>query len=132
MFFPKGRFTCLNAMQDNDAHVGGEPSGHVLFGTEVCASDGLLTALQCLAILRDLNQKAHAITQLFPLMPFKQVNLPLGKNMTADINQLRLPHSSQHLIRKSGTEQVLRVYVWNSDAIALDFDFKYIADFLDK
>ncbi|MEK7654639.1 MAG: phosphoglucosamine mutase [Pseudomonadota bacterium] len=122
------------AMRAQDAYVGGEPSGHILFGTDVCASDGLLTALQCVALLRNIKKPVSAITQLFPLMPFKTINIPIKHDLFQTIDApsiaAKLALSSRFLVRKSGTETVVRVYLWNHDEAALEKDLQSLISVL--
>lgn len=112
------------AMRANDACVGGEPSGHILFGTDVCASDGLLTALKCMALLRESKEAVSTITNLFPLMPSKHINIPIEQHRfqtldTADISK-KLSLTSRFLVRKSGTESVVRIHLWNHDEAVIE------------
>lgn len=116
------------AMRAQNAYVGGEPSGHILFGTDVCASDGLLTALQCISILRDISKPVSAITQLFPLMPSQHINIPIEpsrfQTLDADTIASKLSLSSRFLVRKSGTENVVRVHLWNYDEAVMAQELK--------
>lgn len=118
------------AMRAQNAYVGGEPSGHILFGTDVCASDGLLTALQCISILRDIKKTVSVITHLFPLMPFKSINIPVEhqrfQNLDVSYIANNLKLTSRFVIRKSGTETMVRVYLWNYDKAMMERDLELI------
>jgi phosphoglucosamine mutase len=112
------------AMRAHNAYVGGEPSGHILFGTEVCASDGLLTALECIATLRGIRKPVSTITHLFPLMPSKHINIPIEqerfKTLDAGDIAAQLSLSSRFLVRKSGTENIVRIHLWNDDEAVME------------
>lgn len=116
------------AMREHNAYVGGEPSGHILFGTDVCASDGLLTALQCIALLRDIKKQVSTMTHLFPLMPSKSINIPMDhqrfQNLEISDITRKLNLTSRFMIRKSGTETMVRVYLWNHDEAAMARDLE--------
>jgi len=116
------------AMRAQNAYVGGEPSGHILFGTDVCASDGLLTALQCISILCDRKEAASTITHLFPLMLSKHVNIPVEQHRFETINiakiSAELPFKSRFIIRKSGTESLIRLHLWNYDELVMEEELR--------
>ena len=116
------------AMRAENAYVGGEPSGHILFGTEVCASDGLLTALQCMVILRNVKQSVSAITHLFPLMPSKHINIPIEQDRFQKINASEIAKklilTSRFVVRKSGTENLVRVHLWNNDKTVMEKELR--------
>jgi phosphoglucosamine mutase len=110
----------MHRLQQQGLSFGGEKSGHLLFPQKSTAGDGLLAALQLLALLLRWQKPASALNQLFPLMPQQHANLPLH-----DRSQLQQPHiidgiaaiekdlgsAGRLLVRPSGTEPLVRLLV---------------------
>ena len=106
----------LDIMKKEGVNFGGEQSGHIIMSDFAKTGDGLVSALQVLAMLIDTKQKASEALRPFGLYPQKLVNIniktkkPLNeidgldsKLQSLDIENIR------HLIRYSGTENKLRV-----------------------
>ncbi|MCA1907755.1 MAG: phosphoglucosamine mutase [Magnetospirillum sp.] len=110
----------LERMRRDGFNVGGEQSGHIILSDHSTTGDGLVAALQVLAALVDSGKPASQMLHLFD--PFPQVlkNVRVsGKpdavlaldNVKAAIaaGEARLNGSGRVLIRKSGTEPLIRV-----------------------
>ena len=106
----------LTIMKEKSINFGGEQSGHVIVSDFAKTGDGLVSALQILALLIRTNKKASETLRPFSLYPQKLVNIniknkkPLDKiEGLADKLKNLDEKGIRHLIRYSGTENKLRV-----------------------
>ncbi|TMJ18628.1 MAG: phosphoglucosamine mutase [Alphaproteobacteria bacterium] len=114
----------LEAMRAKGYNVGGEQSGHIILTDYGRTGDGLVAALQVLAELVDAGKPASELLNLFDPLPqlLKNVRFEGGapldaasvKTAIAD-GEARLEGSGRLLIRKSGTEPVIRVMAEGED-----------------
>ncbi len=122
------------AMVKTKASLGGEQSGHILSTINGLCGDGLLTALQLSKICA---QKKISLSEWrnesFDPYPQKLINIPLSNYITSKrlenckrLNnsiknaQLQMGNDGRILIRKSGTEPVLRVMVEAKDKLLVN------------
>lgn len=105
-------------MREIGANLGGEQSGHMIMSDFGTTGDGLVAALQVLAVLKEQQAPASEVCRRFTPLPQKLVNLryagasPLGREeVKAAIaeEEARLGEHGRVLIRASGTEPVIRV-----------------------
>lgn len=116
---PVGDRNVLAAMERTGAVLGGEQSGHVVFGRHATTGDGLLTGALLAGIvrrsgttLRDLAAGAmHALPQV--LVNAKASAPRVAEEMAGEIAAAveRLGGTGRVLVRASGTEPVVRVMV---------------------
>jgi len=59
----------LDQMRSNGFNVGGEPSGHIILSDYTTTGDGLVTALQLLAVVKKLNQPVSKVCHRFDPLP---------------------------------------------------------------
>jgi phosphoglucosamine mutase len=114
----------LEAMRRGGYNVGGEQSGHVILSDYATTGDGLVAALQVLAVLVSQNRRASEVTRVFEPFPqlLKNVRFNGGaplehgtvQKVIADAEK-RLGNSGRLLIRKSGTEPLIRVMAEGQD-----------------
>ena len=115
----------LEALKENDWKIGGESSGHVVCRDKTTTGDGIIAALQVLAIMvkqeKTLQQLCTGIT-LFPqtLINLKTANaIALAKNQrvleAVEGLSAQLKGDGRVLLRPSGTEPILRVMVEGLD-----------------
>lgn len=105
-------------MVELDLSLGGEQSGHIIVGDYSTTGDGLVAALQMLALIQEQNKPASEVANIFTPLPQILRNIPL-KN--SDIMQdpkfqsaiqsaeLKLHNQGRLLVRKSGTENLIRI-----------------------
>ncbi len=109
----------VEAMRENGWNLGGEQSGHIVMTDFATTGDGLMAALQFLAEMVRTGQPASALARRFEPVPQMLKNVryaagsePLGtaevKAAIAD-GEARLNGAGRVLIRKSGTEPLIRV-----------------------
>ena len=113
----------LEAMKAGGYNIGGEQSGHLILADHSTTGDGLVAALQVLAALVATAKPASELLHLFDPVPqlLKSVRFtgaPLEseavKAVIAD-GEARLNGHGRLLIRKSGTEPVIRVMAEGDD-----------------
>ena len=116
----------LEKMVENDWTLGGENSGHIIIADKNTTGDGIVASLSVLAAMAkhklSLNELASAV-KLFPQVlinvRFAGGDNPLEsdsvKSVAADVEK-RLEGKGRILLRKSGTEPLIRVMVECQDA----------------
>lgn len=120
----------VEAMRAGGFNLGGEQSGHIVMTDFATTGDGLLAGLQFLAAMIETGQKASALTRSFETVPqmLKNVRYEVGqtpleaeqvKAVIADA-ETKLIGMGRLLIRKSGTEPLVRVMAECEDADLLE------------
>ena len=116
-------------MQALGSNLGGEASGHILLPELSRSGDGMIAALQVLAVLQKKGGKASASLRHFEPVPQKLVNLKnVDKAVLKTEAILRLlrdieadfADEGRVVLRPSGTEPVVRVMVEALDEARLD------------
>jgi len=120
----------VEAMRANDWNLGGEQSGHIVMTDYATTGDGLIAGLQFLAAMVETGKPASALTHSFETVPQKLSNVryaadkaPLdATSVKAAIvdGEERLNSNGRLLIRKSGTEPLIRVMGECEDQALLD------------
>jgi phosphoglucosamine mutase len=114
----------LEAMRAKGYNVGGEQSGHIILSDYATTGDGLVAGLQILAELVATDRPASALLSLFEPLPqlLKNVRFASGAPLEADsvkaaiaAGEKRLDGSGRLVIRKSGTEPLIRVMAEGED-----------------
>ncbi|MFT7860591.1 MAG: phosphoglucosamine mutase [Sulfurimonas sp.] len=126
----------LEIMKKEGINFGGEQSGHVIMNDFAKTGDGLVSALQVLALLISKNKKASEVLRPFVLHPQKLVNLnvkvkkPLEEitGLEEFLKGLENEHI-RHLIRYSGTENKLRLLLEASDAKLMEKRMDQLVEF---
>jgi len=115
---PVGDRYVLEAMRERGYNVGGEPSGHIILTDYTTTGDGLLAALQVLAVTQKQKQPVSQVCHRFDPLPqvLKNVRYKSGKPLENAQVVSAIEHAEQRLngqgrliIRPSGTEPVIRV-----------------------
>ncbi len=120
----------VEAMRAGGFNLGGEQSGHIVMTDYATTGDGLIAALQFLAAMVETGEAASALTKVFTPCPqllknvrFNADNDPLDHAaVLAAIEraEIRLRSNGRLLIRKSGTEPLLRVMGECADPAVLE------------
>ena len=115
----------LEAMRQLDCNVGGEQSGHIILTDHATTGDGLVAGLQILAALVERGIPASELLHQFDPVPqlLKNVRFAGGKPLEDDRvkaaiadAEAALDGQGRLLIRKSGTEPLIRVMAEGDDA----------------
>ncbi len=116
---PVGDRYVVEAMRRGGWNLGGEQSGHIVMTDYATTGDGLIAGLQFLAEMARTGQPASALVQSFAVVPQLLKNVRYGAGteplaspaVQAAIRgaEARLTGRGRLLIRKSGTEPLIRV-----------------------
>jgi len=105
-------------------NMGGEQSGHIVLGDFNTTGDGLIAALQALAVITRKGEPVSKIARLFDPLPqlLKNVRFSDGNPLedptvrkAIDDGGARLGDAGRVLIRASGTEPLIRVMAEGDD-----------------
>ena len=119
----------LEMMRQTGINLGGEQSGHILITSVGTSGDGLVAALQMLALLKRGEQPASQLFNAFTPSPQKLENLrgldPIllqDEAVKADLGRIetKLGDAGRILVRPSGTEALIRVMVDADDDAVLE------------
>jgi len=114
----------LETMRERGYNVGGEQSGHIILSDYATTGDGLVAALQVLACLVDSGKPSSELLRQFEPLPqlLKNVRFESGQPLEAESvkaavadGEARLIGTGRLLIRKSGTEPLIRVMAEGED-----------------
>jgi phosphoglucosamine mutase len=119
----------IERMREIGYNVGGEKSGHVIFSDYATTGDGLVSALQVLAVVRKVGRPVSEVCRRFEPFPqvLRNVRFNGGKPLEhpavakaiADATA-RLGERGRLLVRPSGTEPVIRVMGEADDRALVD------------
>ena len=122
---PVGDRYVVEQMRQNGYNLGGEQSGHMVFLDHGTTGDGVLSALQVLAVMLREGRPLSELKKIIDQYPQKMVNVPVCAekpiNAVPEIVDLgqdledRLGEEGRMVIRPSGTEPVIRVMVEGAD-----------------
>lgn len=111
----------LEEMTTNSYSLGGEQSGHVVFLDHTTTGDGILTGLLLAAQVAQSGRSLRELASVMTRLPQSLINVADVEKDTVDSNQVvqaavaeaqkELAGVGRVLLRKSGTEQVVRVMV---------------------
>ena len=127
---PVGDRQVVERMRQGCCNLGGEQSGHLVFLDWSTTGDGILSALQVLAIMLREERPLSELKSIMERYPQKLVNVPLKSMQDFETipelvhlkNTLeeRLGENGRLVIRPSGTEPVIRVMVEGTDPALID------------
>ncbi len=112
-------------MREGGFNLGGEQSGHMILSDYSTTGDGLLAALQVLAVLKASDQPMSALSRQFEPVPqlLENVRFAGGKPLeNADVKAVmaeaenRLSGAGRLVVRASGTEPLIRIMAEGDDA----------------
>ena len=110
----------LEMMRSGGFNLGGEPSGHILMTHLARSGDGLLAALQMLALMQQAEQPASVFFNSFAPCPQRLENLRdidpkilHNQKLQGDLAAIEadMKGDGRILVRRSGTEALIRVMV---------------------
>ena len=118
----------LSLLRETDGMLGGETSGHILCMDKTTIGDGLVSALQVLAVMRQTGRSLAELAAAMRKFPqvllnvkvaerFDPASVPAVQSAVRRIEQ-RLGPQGRVILRPSGTEPVIRVMVEGRDESA--------------
>ncbi len=119
-----GDRSVMMRMREGGYNLGGESSGHIILSDFSTTGDGLLAALQVLAVLKAGDRPMSALARQFEPAPQKLENVRFtsGKPLEAEGVKAAIADAEQKLgaggrvlVRASGTEPLIRVMAEGDD-----------------
>jgi phosphoglucosamine mutase len=129
----------LEIMKKEGINFGGEQSGHIIVHDFAKTGDGLMSALQVLALVIKSGKKASEVLRPFKLYPQQLVNLKVDEKKPLEtivglqekLQEIEALHI-RHLIRYSGTENKLRVLLEGKEAKVMNEKMAELTELLKK
>ncbi|MGH7115217.1 MAG: phosphoglucosamine mutase, partial [Stellaceae bacterium] len=121
---PVGDRYVVEKMRGFGCNLGGEQSGHIILADYATTGDGLIAALQVLASIVETGRPASEVCRLFTPVPQRSGSVRHGQIMPLDrptvkeaiaSGQARLAAAGRLVIRRSGTEPLIRVMAEGED-----------------
>jgi phosphoglucosamine mutase len=102
-------------MRESGAMLGGESSGHIIYGKYAATGDGILTAIKVMEAMSEEKKPLSALLDGYAPLPHVLLNVPIKHKevaFRADIRQKIEQNSGMGrvLLRPSGTEPIIRIY----------------------
>ncbi len=111
----------LETLRQTGGIIGGETSGHMICLDQTTTGDGLISALQILAVMRRTGKPLSELASGMSRYPQKMFNVPTDKKLDPDSSpairdavskaEAELAENGRVVLRASGTEPVIRVMV---------------------
>lgn len=123
---PVGDRHVVAELQQRGWQMGGEPSGHIMCSDAVTTGDGIVTALQVLCAMQHYQLSLFQLKKGMRRYPQISINLRVGEDDVPDFTspsikaavkdaESRMAPAGRVLLRRSGTEPVIRIMVEGQD-----------------
>jgi phosphoglucosamine mutase len=121
---PVGDRAVMMRMREGGFNLGGEQSGHIILSDFSTTGDGLLAALQVLAVLKESDKPMSALARQFEPVPQKLENVRFASGKPLENEEVkaamaeaeqRLNGCGRILVRASGTEPLIRIMAEGDD-----------------
>jgi phosphoglucosamine mutase len=139
---PVGDRYVVERMRQTNCNLGGEQSGHIIFLDCSTTGDGILSAIQILAVMLREGRRLSELKQVMERYPQKLVSVEVGNRRPIeevpelvklkDALEARLGSEGRLLIRPSGTEPVIRVMAEGADAQLIEDVVQEMAASIEK
>ena len=127
---PVGDRHVFEAMEREDAVLGGEQSGHIIFRDRAMTGDGLLTAIELVRAMRAAGEPLSRLSDRIPRLPQVVINSAASRRnewqddpeFSAAVERAAaiIGERGRILVRPSGTEPKIRIMVEGDDADEID------------
>lgn len=115
----------LERMIREDATLGGEQSGHIIFRDLHTTGDGILSALHILSVMKQSGKPVSELADILTIAPQRLINVEVtskpdledvpGLQSALSAAEARLANQGRVLVRYSGTQRICRVMVESMD-----------------
>jgi len=126
------------AMRETGSNIGGEQSGHIIMSDYSTTGDGIMASLQALSVMLEEGKKFSEVSSLFTPMPqiLHNIRYNLGENpLEKDAvkqaiakAEKQLGKNGRILVRKSGTEPLIRIMVEGENEAEIQWLVQMIAE----
>lgn len=130
----------VEMMRNGGYSFGGEQSGHLVFLEHITTGDGILAALQLLAIMQSSEKPLSELAKVMESFPQVLKNVRLERKFSLDeipgfydavkYEESKLGKNGRILVRPSGTEPVIRVMIEGEDYPSISKVADGLCDFL--
>ncbi len=130
------------AMQENGYRLGGEESGHIIFSKYATTGDGLITAIKIMEVFIESKLPISKLVEDFHVFPQITKNIRVEDKDAVlndpDVIKIKseiedtLKNDGRILLRKSGTEPVVRIMVEAPDKDSCNSFAEKVADIISK
>lgn len=130
----------LEHMREHGYNIGGEQSGHLILSDYSTTGDGLVAAMQVLAVVKKQDRPVSEVCHCFEPLPqvLKNVRIagggdPLGQEIVTKAiaeGEKRLGKEGRLVIRPSGTEPLIRVMGEGDDLVQVEAVVDMVCDAL--
>ncbi|MDX9999379.1 MAG: phosphoglucosamine mutase [Phenylobacterium sp.] len=136
-----GDRSVMMRMREGGFNLGGEQSGHIILSDICTTGDGLVAALQVLAVLKETGKPMSALARQFEPVPQKLENVRFAGGKPLESEQVqgviaqateRLNGSGRLVVRASGTEPLIRIMAEGDDEALVSQVVREIAGALKK
>jgi phosphoglucosamine mutase len=120
----------FEAMERDDAVLGGEQSGHIIFRDRATTGDGLLTGIELVRSMRASGRPLSELAARIPRLPQVVINSAVRRRdewrqdqqFVAAVERAttQMGERGRILVRPSGTELKIRIMVEGDDAGEID------------
>ncbi len=117
----------MQMLREKSWHLGGESSGHIIWLNSTTTGDGIVAALQVLAIMQETGLTLPELLSGLTLFPQTMVNVSLEEMLPerqwgkiySEVAKAEstLGDRGRVLVRPSGTEPLIRIMVEGEDAV---------------
>ena len=127
----------IELLKEKDWKLGGESSGHIICLDRTSTGDGIVSALQVVAAMKESGRTLHELKSGMRKYPQSMINVRMTKktdiakndvvNKAIEDVETKLADTGRVLLRSSGTEPVVRVMVEGRDPVEVDILTKELA-----
>lgn len=139
---PVGDRFVWEKMKEVGAKLGGEQAGHIIFGEYSSVGDGLITALQTLAVMQQTGKPLSELADILVILPQAVRNITVSRkppleNAPAVQEAIQeaeklLTGRGRIVVRYSGTEPLARVMIEGEDADFIESLADTVAEVIDR
>ncbi len=132
----------VEEMRKNGYTLGGEQSGHLIFAEHSTTGDGIIAALNVLAVMKETGEPLSKLNLQMKDVPQVLINTKVKRRMALDEIEgyeemessvvRKLNGEGRLFVRFSGTEDVVRVLVEGPDKQAISEYAEEVASFLER
>ena len=131
----------LEEMLKDGGNLGGEQSGHIILSDFNLTGDGIVTSLMVIKILLESRKKFSELCSIITIYPQELINVKVKEfdidkypevTQTIQVVEKELSGEGRILIRKSGTEPLIRVMIEGKDKSYIKNAAQNIAKVIEK